>query len=65
VFPFPGPPSVSFTGFVWEGWRREYGEVPRTENILQARELEIRPELKNNSEVRLFQQGSVYIMLHI
>lgn len=45
-----GPPSVSFTGFVSEGWRREYGKVPRTEHVLQAREVEIRPVLKNNLE---------------
>jgi hypothetical protein len=39
---------------VWEGWRREYGKIPKTEHILQARELEIRPVLKNSLEVRLF-----------
>jgi hypothetical protein len=54
-FPFPGPRSVSFREFVSEGWRRESGKVPRTENVLKARELELEPVLKgNSSEVRLF-----------
>jgi hypothetical protein len=53
MFPFPGPSSVNFTDFVTEGWRRVNGKAPRTETVLNARELEIRPVLKNNSEVRL------------
>jgi hypothetical protein len=56
MFPFLGPSSISFTEFVSEGWRRECGEVPRTENVLKVRELELEPVLKrNSSEVRLFQ----------
>jgi hypothetical protein len=53
---FPGPSSVSFIDFVTEGWRRVNGKAPRSETVLNARELEIRPVLKNNSEVRLVSQ---------
>jgi hypothetical protein len=35
LFPFSGPPSVSFTEFVSEGWRRESGKVPTTERRLE------------------------------
>ncbi|GFG29208.1 hypothetical protein Cfor_09728 [Coptotermes formosanus] len=45
-----GPSSVSFIDFVTEGWRRVNGKAPRSETVLNARELEIRPVLKNNSE---------------
>jgi acylglycerol kinase len=45
-----GPSSVSFIDFVTEGWKRVNGEAPRTETVLKARELEIRPVLKNNTE---------------
>ncbi|XP_069704087.1 acylglycerol kinase, mitochondrial [Periplaneta americana] len=41
-----GPPSVGYTEFVSEGWRRENGEMPCYENILEVRELELRPVLK-------------------
>jgi hypothetical protein len=62
MFPFLGPSSISFTEFVSEGWRRERGEVPRTENVLKVRELELEPLLKrNSSEVRLFQHRGTQV----
>jgi len=64
LFPFSGPPSVSYTGFVFEGWRRISGEVPTTENVLKARELELQPVLKEHgSEVRLPTGGAHYICM--
>jgi hypothetical protein len=60
TFPFTGPSSVSFIDFVTEGWRRVNGKTPSTEMVLKARELEIRPVLKNNSEVRLVLQRCTY-----
>jgi len=60
TFPFPGPSSVSFIDFVTEGWRRVNGKALSTETVLKARELEIRPVLKNNTEVRLVLQSGTY-----
>jgi hypothetical protein len=56
TFLFPGPSSVGYTDFVTEGWRRVNRKAPSTEMELKARELEIRPVLKNNTEVRLVWQ---------
>jgi len=64
TFPFTGPSSVSFIDFVTEGWKRVNGEAPRTETVLKARELEIRPVLKNNTEVRLVLQRGAYYYHH-
>ena len=64
MFPFPGPSSVSFIDFVTEGWRRVNGKAPNTETVLKARELEIRPVLKNNTEVRLVLQSGTYYYHH-
>jgi hypothetical protein len=50
---------------VWEGWRREYGKVPSTEHVSQARELEIRPVLKNNLEVRISAGKCVYYFKYV
>jgi len=64
MFPFPGPSSVGFIDFVIEGWRRVNGKAPSTETVLKARELEIRPVLRNNTEVRLVLQRGIYYYYH-
>lgn len=63
LFLFPGPPSVSYSEFVSEGWRREGGKVPRTEDVLKARELELQPLLERNSsssEVHIYLDCNTY-----
>jgi len=64
TFPFTGPSSVSYIDFVTEGWKRVNGEAPSTEAVLKARELEIRPVLKNNTEVRWVLQRATYYYYH-
>ncbi|XP_063240936.1 acylglycerol kinase, mitochondrial [Bacillus rossius redtenbacheri] len=44
-----GPPTVSYTGFVSEGWRRVNGQEPQVAEKLQIREIVLRPVIPQDS----------------
>lgn len=48
-----GPPTVKYTDFVSEGWKRVSGKKQSPEKILKAKDIELHPD-KDESFVSIF-----------